>query len=83
MIKGKPTRKRSLGRPRRRWERNIRVDFKEMGVNTRNWVDSPQDRDYWRTLVNAANNSRIPISLGVIIIIIIIIMPRWSRGQQV
>ena len=53
MLAGKPTGKRPLGRLRRRWEDNIRLDLKEMGVNTRNWVDSAQDRDYWRALVNA------------------------------
>ena len=40
--------------PRRRWEDNIKIDIKEICINTRNWVDSAQDRDYWRTLVNAA-----------------------------
>jgi len=44
MLTGTPTGKRSLGRPRRRWEDNIRIDLKEMGINTRNWVDSAQDR---------------------------------------
>ena len=42
----KPIGKTPLGRPRRRWEENIRTDFKEIGINTRNWVDSTQDRDY-------------------------------------
>ena len=37
----------------RRWEDNIRMDLKEMGINTRNWIDSTQDRDYRRTLVNS------------------------------
>ena len=41
---GKPTGKRPLGRPRCRWEDNIRMDFKEIGINTRNWVESAQDR---------------------------------------
>ena len=45
--------KRPLGRPRRRWEDNIRMDLKEIGIN-RNWDDSAQDSDYWRALVNAA-----------------------------
>ena len=40
--------------PRRRWEDNIRMDLKERGINTRNWVDSAQARDYWRDLVNEA-----------------------------
>ena len=47
----KPTGKRPLGRPRHRWEDNIRMDLKEIGISTRNWVDSAQDRDYWRALV--------------------------------
>ena len=44
----------------RRWEGNIRMDLKEIGIDTRNWVDSAQDRDYCRALVNAALNLRIP-----------------------
>ena len=43
---GKPTGKRPLGRPRRRWEDNIRMDLKEIGIKTRNWDDSAQDMDY-------------------------------------
>ena len=39
-LTGTPTGKRPLGRPRRRWEGNIRIDLKEMGINTRNWIDS-------------------------------------------
>ena len=50
---GKPTGKRPFGRPRHRWEDNIRMDLEEIGVNAGNWVDSAQDRDYWRALVNA------------------------------
>ena len=45
---GKPTGKRPLRRPRLRWEVNIRMDLKEMGINSRNWVDSAQNGDYWR-----------------------------------
>ena len=41
------TGKRLLGRPRRRWEDNIRMDLKEICINTRNWVDPAQDRDCW------------------------------------
>ena len=47
-------------RPRRRWEDNIRMDLEEIGINARNWVGSAQDRDYWRALVNAALNLRVP-----------------------
>ena len=46
IVTGKPTRKRPLGRPRRRWEDNVRMDLIEIGINTRNWIDSAQDRDY-------------------------------------
>ena len=59
MLTGKPTGKRPLGRSRRRWEDNIRMDFEEIGINAGNWVDSAQDRDYWRALVNAALNLRV------------------------
>ena len=48
------TGKRPLGRSRRRWEDNIRMGLKEIGIHTRNWVNSAHDRDYWRALVNAA-----------------------------
>ena len=41
-----PAGKRPLGRHRHRWEKNIRMDLKDIGINTRNWVDSAQDRDY-------------------------------------
>ena len=60
ILADKPAAKRPLRRPRRRWEDNIRMDLKETGINTRNWVDSAQNRDYWRALVNAALNLRVP-----------------------
>ena len=47
ILTGKPREKRYLGRVRLEWEDNIRMDFKEIDVNTRNWIDSAQDRDYW------------------------------------
>ena len=56
----KHTGKRPLTRPRRRWEDNIRMDLKEIGINERNWVDSAQDRDYWRALMDAALKLRVP-----------------------
>ena len=52
ILTGKPTGKRSLGRPRRRWEDNIRMDLEEIDINAGNWVDSAQDKNCWRTLVN-------------------------------
>ena len=54
-----PTGKIPLGRPRRRWEDSIRMGLKEIGINTRNWVDSALDRD-WRSLVNVALSLRVP-----------------------
>ena len=60
IVSGKPVGKRPLGRPRRRWEDNMRMELKEMNINTRNWVDSAQDRDYSTALVNAALNLRVP-----------------------
>ena len=56
ILSGTPAGKIPLGRPRRTWEDNIRMDLKGIGINTRNWVDSAQDRDYWRVLVNVALN---------------------------
>ena len=60
ILPDKPTGNRPLGRPRRRWEDNIRMDLEEIGINAGNWVDSAQNRDYWRALLNAALNLRIP-----------------------
>ena len=42
---------------------NIRLDLKEIGINTRNWVDSPQDRDYWRNLLNTILNLRVSLAM--------------------
>ena len=60
ILTGKPTGKRPIGRPRRRWEDNIRMDLEEIGINADNWIDSAQGRNYWRALVNAALNLRAP-----------------------
>ena len=59
ILIGTPTGKRPLGRPSYKWENNIRMDLKEIGINTRNLVDSAQDRYYWRALVNAAQNFQV------------------------
>ena len=60
LLRGKPTGKRPLGRPRHRWEDNIRMDLEEIDMNAGNWVDLAQDRDYWRALVNVALNLQAP-----------------------
>ena len=60
ILTGTPTKTRPLGRPRHRWEDNIKMDLKEISINTRNWVDSAQDRGYWRALVSVALNLRVP-----------------------
>ena len=57
ILTGTPAGKRPLGKPRCRWEDNIRMNPIEIGINMRNWVDSTEDRDYWRALVNAALGS--------------------------
>ena len=46
--------------PSRRWVGNIRIDLKEIDINARNWIDSAQDRDYWRALVNVALDLQVP-----------------------
>ena len=60
ILTGKPTGMRPLGRLRCRWEDNIRMDLEELGINAGNLVDSAQDRNYWRALVNAALNLQVP-----------------------
>ena len=59
ILIGTPTGKRLLGRPWRKREDNIKMDLKGISINSRNWIDSAQDRNYWRALVNAALNLRV------------------------
>ena len=58
ILRGMSAGKRPLGRHRLRWEDNIRMDLKEIGINTRNWFDWAQDRNYWKAIVNVALNHR-------------------------
>ena len=60
ILTGRPIEKRPLGMPRYRWEDSIRMDLKEIGVNTRNWLDLAQSRDYWRALVIVTLNLQVP-----------------------
>jgi len=60
ILIGKPNGKRPLGRPRRRWEDNIRMDLNEMGYEGREWRDLAQGRGQWRDLVSAAMSFRVP-----------------------
>jgi hypothetical protein len=57
---GKPERKIPLGRPRRRWENNIKMDLREIGWDGIDWIDLAEDRDQWRALVNTIIKFRIP-----------------------
>jgi hypothetical protein len=60
ILVGKPEGKRPLGRPRRRWVYNIKMDLREVGRDGRDWIDLGQDRDRWRAYVNAVMNLRVP-----------------------
>jgi hypothetical protein len=64
ILVGKPERKRTIGRPTHRWVDNIKIDFKEIGWDGMDWINLVQDRDQWRTLVNAVMNLRIPKNAG-------------------
>jgi len=57
---GKPEGKRPLGRPRRRWEDNIKMNLQEVGCGGVDWIELAQDRDRWRALVNAVMSLRVP-----------------------
>jgi hypothetical protein len=60
LLVGKPEEKRPLGRPRRRWVDNIRMDLVEVGWRDVDWIGLAQDRDRWRALVNSVLNLRVP-----------------------
>jgi hypothetical protein len=59
-LVGKPEGKRPLGRARRRWVNNIKMDLREIGWGGMDWIDLAQDREQWRALVNTVMNLRVP-----------------------
>jgi hypothetical protein len=59
ILVGRPEGRRSLGRPKCRWEDNIKMDLQELGWGGMDWIDMAQDRDRWQALVNAAMNLRV------------------------
>jgi len=64
-LVGKPEGKRPLGRPRLRWEDNIKIDLQEVGGGDMDWIDLAQDRDRWWALVNAVVNLRFHKMRGI------------------
>jgi len=60
VLVGKPEGRRPLGRPRHRWEDNIRMDLREVGCGFVDWMELAQDRDRWHALVSAVMNLRVP-----------------------
>jgi hypothetical protein len=60
ILVGMPEGKRRLGRPRRRWVDNIKIDLREIGWDGVDWIDMAQDKDQWRALVNMILNLRVP-----------------------
>jgi hypothetical protein len=69
-----PEGNRSLGRPRRRWADNIKIDLREIGWDGMDWIDLAQDRDQWRVLVNTVMNLRVPYCWEVL---------EWLHNWQV
>jgi hypothetical protein len=60
ILVGRPEERRPLGRPRRRWEENTKMDLGEIGFEDVYWIHLAQDRDRWRALVNTVMNLRVP-----------------------
>jgi hypothetical protein len=65
VLVGNPEGKRPLGRPRRRWEDNIKVDLQKVECGSTDWIELAQDTVRWRTLVTAVNNLRLPKMWGI------------------
>ena len=65
LLVGKPEGKRPLGRPRRRWEDNIKMNLQELGGSCGDWMELTQDRDSWRALVATVSKLRVPKMRGI------------------
>jgi hypothetical protein len=78
VLVGKPEGKRPLGRPRRRWEDNIKMDLEEVGGGRGDWMELAQDRDRWRTLVSTVKNLRVPQNAGDFLVS----CKDWSASQE-
>jgi hypothetical protein len=64
-LVGRPEGKRPLGRPRRRWEDNIKMDLREIVIDGANWIRLAQDRVQWRAFLNMVMNLRVPLEDGM------------------
>jgi hypothetical protein len=60
ILVGRPEGRRPLGRPKRRWKDNIKIDLREIGFGDVDWIHLPRDRNTWRALVNTVMNLRVP-----------------------
>jgi len=77
VLVGKPVGMRPLGRPRRRWEDNIKMDLQEVGCGGMDWIELAQDRDRWWALVNAVMNLWVPHLLTYLLTYIIIYLHNY------
>jgi hypothetical protein len=78
VLVGKPEGKRPLGRPRRRWEDNIKMDVEEVGGGRGDRMELAQDRDRWRALVSTVKNLRVPSNAGNFLVS----CENWSASQE-
>ncbi|KAJ4436085.1 hypothetical protein ANN_18712 [Periplaneta americana] len=77
MLVGRPEGKRPLGRPRRRWEDNIKMDLREVGYDGRDWINLAQDRDHWWAYVRVTMNLRVPEKPFVSLIVLVVSLVMW------
>jgi hypothetical protein len=68
-LVGKPEGKRPHGRPRSRWEDNIKLDLQDVGCEGMDWIDKAQDRDRWQALVNAVMNLQVALNAGISLLV--------------